>query len=206
MQKNDFRGIQTLHTSFVASIAALLLMAGCAATKVEITGSPLQEPLCEAGKPPTSVLVYWGNQWRADQKEPQLREAAAQRGLQDFLSRAGCLSVVAVNRVAAGQDLPSNDELVRLAARWQPVPERVLLVVVRELGPKLAVGIPVIVEGGTEVLIDVRVLDPKAAKPLATVQTLWRNGGTFVVKGVKTLDQDMSEALNATLMKPRDAQ
>ena len=36
--------------------------------------------------------------------------------------------------------------------------------------------------------------------PLANTRTFWRNGGTFVIKGVKTLDQDMSAALSATLM------
>ena len=58
----------------------------------------------------------------------------------------------------------------------------------------------VVVEGSTEVLVDVRVVDVATAEPLAATQTLWRNGGTFVIKGVKTLDQDMSAALSATLM------
>jgi len=35
---------------------------------------------------------------------------------------------------------------------------------------------------------------------MANVRTHWQNGGTFVVKGVKTLDQDMSAALRTTLM------
>ncbi len=80
-----------------------------------------------------------------------------------------------------------------------------MLVVVRELGPRLIVGVPVIVEGGTEVLIDVRVLDAATSESMATTRTLWRNGGTFVIKGVKTLDQDMSAALKSTLMPDQAA-
>ncbi|MDO8947805.1 MAG: hypothetical protein Q7U88_11715, partial [Desulfocapsaceae bacterium] len=76
----------------------------------------------------------------------------------------------------------------------------VLFVVVRELGPRLVIGIPNIVEGGTEVKIDVRVLATQTSKLLANTQTLWRNGGTFVIKGVSTLDRDMSSALSYVLM------
>jgi hypothetical protein len=31
------------------------------------------------------------------------------------------------------------------------------------------------------------------------VHTHWQNGGKFVIKGVKTLDHDMAEALRAVL-------
>ena len=71
----------------------------------------------------------------------------------------------------------------------------------RELGPRLTIGIPAIVEGGTEVLIDVRLLAPKGSESLANAQMRWRNGGAFVIKGVKTLDRDMSAALEALLMQ-----
>jgi len=196
----------TVRAFLVVFITSASLLMGCASTKVEVGGKPLKEPLCRAGGQPTSVLVYWTTQWRADQKEPELREAAAHRGLEDFFSRTNCLSVVATERLSPGQALPDDEEVVRLAARRGTLPDRIVLVAVRELGPKLTIGIPVIVEGGTEVLIDVRVLDPVPPRALADVQTLWRNGGTFVVKGVKTLDRDMSAALNATLMLSQSVQ
>jgi hypothetical protein len=75
-----------------------------------------------------------------------------------------------------------------------------VLIVVRELGPKLLIGSPVLVEGGTEVVIEVRVLDGHTAESMANVRTHWQNGGALVVKGVGTLDQDMSAALRTTLM------
>ncbi len=189
---------QATRTLVLLVITSLLI--GCASTTVNTTGSPLKEPLCQTGKRPIPTLVYWGTKWRSDQKEPQLREAAALRGIQDFLSRSGCLSVVAIHRLTTEQALASNEELIRSASSSNPKPERVLLVVVRELGPRLLIGIPVMVEGGTEVLIDVRVLDATTSESLATTQTRWRNGGMFVIKGIKTLDQDMSAALAATLM------
>ena len=195
-----FQILQHMRNLVLVLLVATFLLAGCASTTVETTGSPLKEPLCQAGKPSIPTLVYWGTKWRSDQKEPQLRGAAALRGIQDFLSRSGCLSVVAVNRLTTEQMLASNEELIRSASSSNPKPERVLLVVVRELGPRLLIGIPVVVEGGTEVLVDVRVLDAMTSESLATTHTTWRNGGMFVIKGIKTLDQDMSAALAATLM------
>lgn len=183
-----------------AIFCALIFLAGCATTKVEITGSRLKQSLCQINSPAISTEVYWGTQWRSDQKEPLLREAAALRGIQDFLSHTACLSVTGIHRLPANQALNSDDELLRLATTTSPKPERVLFIVVRELGPRLVIGLPGIVEGGTEVIFDVRVMNSLTTESLANVQTSWRNGGTFVIKGVKTLDRDMSAALSATLL------
>ncbi len=184
----------------LATLAVVSLLTACASTKVETSGSLLKEPVCRIGARPLTTVVYWGPQWRADQKEPPLRESVALRGIQDFLSHTSCLAVSGVHRLPSEDVLRSDEELMRMASSLPTKPERVLFIVVRELGPRLTVGIPIIVEGGTEVLIDVRVLDPQSSAPLANSRTFWRNGGTFVIKGVKTLDQDMSAALSATLM------
>lgn len=197
---NRLRIATMMHILTLATLAALSVLAGCASTNIETTGSPLKAPLCQVGASALTTIVYWSPQWRPDQKEPLLREAAALRGIEDFAARTNCLGIAGIHRLPAGNSLPSDEEVIRLAASSSVVPERIILVVVRELGPRLIVGIPVIVEGGTEVLIDVRVLNPKISAPLAKTRTLWRNGGTFVIKGVKTLDQDMSAALSAALM------
>lgn len=77
-----------------------------------------------------------------------------------------------------------------------------LLIVVRELGPKLQIGIPMLVKGGTELILEVRVLDFHTAKSVADVRTHGQNGGAFVIKGAKTLAQDMSAALRTILIGP----
>jgi hypothetical protein len=98
----------------------------------------------------------------------------------------------------------SDAQLLQLAGKYSPHPDRVVSIVVRELGPILEIGLPVIVKGGTDVAIEVRVLDTAAETTIVDAHTHWRNAGAFVVKGVKTLDHDMNEALSATLMS-RDA-
>ena len=186
----------------VASLGAVCVLTGCASayTTIVTTGTALNEPLCQANSPAVSVAIFWATQWRTDQKEPALREAAALRGIQDFLTRSRCVALAGVRHLAAEDAPPPNDELLRLAAAMQPPPERIVLIVVRELGPRLVVGSPVIVEGGTEVVVDVRVLDTRTSRLLADSRTIWRNGGSFVIKGVGTLDQDMSAALTAAFM------
>ncbi len=185
---------------FILLFTTLTLLAGCASTKVVTSGSPIKQPLCSANTPAVTTEVFWRTQWRENQKEPALREAAALRGILDFLSRTSCITVAGIHRLPANQALNSDEEHLRLVSTSTPKPERVLLIVVRELGPRLVIGLPVIVEGGTEVVIDARVLNSQTSESLSNVQTSWRNGGTFVIKGVKTLDQDMSAALSAALL------
>ena len=189
-----------MRTLVSFALITIVFVAGCASTKIETSGALPKEPLCRAGKSVLSTLVYWGPQWRPDQKEPQLREAAALRGIHDFLNRASCIAIIGVHRLSLEKQQPSNNDLFRLASNTATEPEQILFIAVRELGPRLVIGIPAIVEGGTEVLIDVRVLNPQTSESLANTQTLWRNGGKFVIKGVNTLDQDISSALSSVYM------
>lgn len=175
--------------SVLAAALAGLLLAGCASTTVQSSGTALSQPLCRAdGIKPTAAL-YWMPQWRADQKEPQVREALAKRGIERFVAEQPCLDITGAQRLAGKSGgVPDNAELLGRAGGARPAPEVVLLVVLRELGPRLVIGLPVLVEGGTEVAIDVRLLRVSTAEVLLDSRTRWRNGGTFVIKGVGALD------------------
>ncbi|RZS54517.1 hypothetical protein [Sphaerotilus mobilis] len=186
--------------TLVLGLSLATLLTGCAATQVQSTGELLRGPLCQPGSPPVSTVIYWAPQWRVDQKEPVRRELAALRGIQDFAARTDCLAVRGIHRLSATQPLSNDAELQRLPGGGRDAPALLLLVVVRELGPRLEIGLPWVLEGGTEASIEVRVLDTRTSTRLANAQTLWRNGGRWVIKGVGTLDRDMSAALTATLM------
>lgn len=183
----------------------VVALTGCATTRVDISGSSMKEPLCGPDTEKISALVLWGPQWRPDQKEPPRREAAALRGIQDFFEDAGCVAPVDIRRLPGDRyvDVLPDDDLLRAAAA--PARDRVLLIIVHELGPKLLIGIPVIVRGGTEAVIDVHVVDVHTSESLASVRTHWENGGTFVIKGVKSLPEDMTAALRATLVSSAPA-
>jgi hypothetical protein len=183
------------------AVALLLVLPGCASTKVDTTGAKMQQPFCNAGGEKLSALVYWGPQWRPDQKEPERREAAAVRGIESFFSDSACVARFDVRRLPGERmaEVPSDEALLKLAAAASPRPDKALVVVVRELGPILRIGIPSIVEGGTEVVLELRLLDVPTSSAQASVSTHWWNGGTFVVKGVGSLERDMSAALAAAL-------
>jgi len=161
----------------------------------------MQEPVCKPGARKVSALVYWGPQWRPDQKEPERREAAALRGIESFLTNSECLARFDVRRLPGGNtaEVPPDEALLKQASAAAPRADKVLVIVVRELGPILRIGIPSIVEGGTEVVLELRLLDVPTSTAQAKVRTHWSNGGTFVVKGVGSLDRDMSAALAAAL-------
>jgi hypothetical protein len=57
-----------------------------------------------------------------------------------------------------------------------------------------------IVEGGTEVVFELTVINGHTGASLANLQTHWQNGGAMVIKGIASLPQDMSAALRAALL------
>lgn len=181
----------------LAALAGCL--AGCASTKVEGTGAPLAQPLCTSSS--TRVSVMWAPLWRPDQKEPPLREAAAERGMARYVQSLPCAGSVRIHRLQQGEASVSltAEEALALARAKGDEPDKVVLLTVRELGPKLFIGLPTLVEGGTEVVLEARVVQAHPLATLAAPRMHWQKGGPFYIKGVKSLDLDMQTALSLTL-------
>jgi hypothetical protein len=129
------------------------------------------------------VLVVWSTRWRPDQKDVVDREAFAWQGIQQFFIRSSCRT-----EIRSAGAIPADTRGFG----------KVVAITVRELGPILRIGLPVPIEGGTEVVFESKVVDGRSGKTLAELRTHWQNGGPFVVKGVKTLAEDMTAALTAT--------
>lgn len=180
-----------------------LLLSACATTRVDYTGSHPGSQ-CQAWGQHVSALVLWQSDWRPDQKEVPQREALAELGLKHFLEYSGCFAHFQLQRAPARQPLASlaPRELQALAVKARPRPDRVVLLTVKELGPVLRLFTPVLIEGGTEVVLQARVLKTgpaKTATALADFGIHWQNGGPWVIKGVGTLADDMTSALDAAL-------
>lgn len=186
--------------SVIGTLLLVAVLAGCASTKVSVTGPDAKQkrfPLCAKDAPESSIAVVWGTQWRADQKEPLLREEAAQRGLVSYFSALPCGPALSLTRLPtpfAVAGLTAQQAFAKLPGLAKPA-NQVVLISVRELGPKLLIGLPTLVEGGTEVVLDVMVLDAKRGIKLAEFTTHWQHGGPFYIKGVKSLDEDLVSAL-----------
>ena len=190
-------------SSFRFFVFACLSVAasGCATTQVETSGSTgRQQTFCQASGEHLSGLVLWWPQWRPDQKEVPLREAAAQRGLEQFFAESQCFSKVKLLRPGIGglAGGVSDQAALRLAQASPSIADKVVIIKVRELGPvvKLLASLR-LVEGGTEVVLETKMLDVQTGALIVDRKTHWKNGGAFVIKGVQTLDQDMRSALQA---------
>jgi len=192
-----------MPTLFILLIFSVFISSGCASTTIKVTGLIQKKPFCHAGKR-LPTYIYWGPVWRKDQKEPLLREAAALRGINYFVDQNDCISVTKINRFSQGEQQLSAQELLSLSLETTPKSDRILSINVRELGPRLVIGLPVIIEGGTEVLIDIRVIDTRSSTTITDAKVLWRNGGMFVIKGVASLSSDLTSALNSALILNAD--
>lgn len=91
-----------------------------------------------------------------------------------------------------------------MTAKLPSKPRKLALIVVRELGPTLSIGLPYLIRGGTDVVLDVRILDIRTPGTAKQFQARWENGGVFVIKGVRTLSADMKSALDAALLQSAD--
>ena len=181
-------------------LVAGVVLAGCASTTVRVTPSP-QAAVCD---PRGSALVLWAPEWRADQKDVVQREAAAASGLDQFFRRSGCFARAELRRVP---DLASGTIAAEIAdARGGESFDAVVTIAVRELGPvvKLLTS-PALVDGGTEVVLQVSQYVPADALEPRRFTVHWENGGPGVLKGVVSLPRDVEEALGAGLLRGSSA-
>ncbi len=191
-----------LRIFHLVPVALCLLLLGCASTKVTTSGDVPTASLCQSTAENLSALVLWGSKWRPDQKEVSRREAAAQQGLEDYFATSGCFSRVEVHRLPDEKtaQVLSRQELRSLASVANSSPDRLIVVVVRELGPVVKLlASPAILEGGTEVILEVTAVDLRSTSSPVNFRVHWENGGPLAIKGVKTLPEDMSAALRAAM-------
>lgn len=165
----------------LACLGLCLALAGCASTKVDTTGQAVR-PLCRAE---AAALVVWEPKWRPDQKDVADREAAAQRGIERFFAGSRCFARTEIRR--------DDGSVIELTG------DRLVAIRVRELGPVVRLGSPALVEGGTEVVLELKVLDSHSGQTLADLRTHWQSGGPGVIKGVGSLEEDLRAALAAVL-------
>ena len=196
------------HYSRIVAAILLVVLTGCASTKFETTGSAPTQVLCESKDEHVPALVLWGTHWRTDQKDIPLREASAQQGIEEFFAKSGCYSQVQVLRTVEGRPSIelSENEIQKLAVASSIKPSKLLIIVVREFGPTVKLlSSAALIEGGTEVTLDIQAKNLNPQETLADFTVHWKNGGPGVIKGVKNLAEDMRTALQAAL-KPSGGQ
>lgn len=173
-------------------IAVPVLLGACASTTTVTTLPPGQPPVCQL-QSALKASVLWKTRWRPDQKDVAQREAAASQGIADFFADSKCFAATAVARADSVRDeiaVPPGSDLL-------------LLVSVRELGPTVKLlSSAALIEGGTEVVLDIARYLPNGSGPDREFTIRWRDGGPGVIKGVQSLPADLAAALKAGLQAP----
>ncbi len=182
----------------VIIIFSLTLLAGCASLKVDTSGSEIIAPICVNGEPKIETNVLWGTLWRPNQKDPLLRESMAKQGIEKFVSETQCISVPSIQKITIDKQIPSNQALIEQATTHSA--NHLLFILIRELGPTLEIGIPSIIEGHTEVVLEVRIIDLGSHSVINSSKIHWRQGGKFIIKSTKSLPDDMASALHTILI------
>jgi len=172
-----------------------LILGGCASTTAQyLSGS--KGNLCTRLPTPVSVEIYWATDWRGDQKEPAEREKQALDGIRRFANSSECLRVTGIERIESTSVLVQQNIL---RESQLDSAQSIVFINFTELGPTLEIGLPVLVRGHTEVKFDLHVYDMQTKAKIVDSQFLWRNGGTFIVKGVKSLSKNVEAALYRSL-------
>ncbi len=180
------------NTTIFGTSVCCAFLAACASTAVVLTPSP-QAPVCERS---ATALVLWAPEWRADQKDVALREAAAASGLSSFFSGSGCFASTELRRTGHLDTAAIATELAASGARF----DAVVTIRVRELGPVVKFfSSAAFVEGGTEVVLQVSTRPAQSLGRVREFMVHWRNGGLGVIKGVASLPEDMNAALHSGL-------
>jgi hypothetical protein len=187
---------------------ATLALSGCATTQFQSTGQNSQAQLCQGADEKISALILWGPKWRPNQKDVPMREAAAGRGIEHFFTSSGCFATSRIVRKIGDREAIDLDlaEARALVPADVVAPSKLLFIAVRELGPilKLQLYVPP-VEGGTDVVLDIRAASLITGETIADFTAHWQNGGPWVIKGVGTLERDIGSALQEALKPVRSS-
>lgn len=187
---------------FLLGCLVLLLFGSCASTRFSSAAPEPQKSLCGTASQPLSGLIVWRPQWRPDQKEVVEREKAAEQGIQAFFKQSPCFAPVEIRRIQVESQASAHARISELQAwvKTQSLPTRILQIEVLELGPVIQLfASPALLDGGTEVVLEIAELNPNDAQAVNSFRVHWQNGGPWVLKGVASLAEDLEATLTAAL-------
>lgn len=193
-------GARLKYLFFCVIVALIFAGQGCSTVNLRQYNAGPKPEICTASQEPAGLFVLWGTAWRENQKEPQLRREIATRSIQAFFSSLPCRRRVFLLDSWNGQPAPLLSDTQALeAARAQPSPiGEVLIIRVEELGPFIKIYLsPILWEGGTEIILRIRMLKVSTGVMESDVTTHWIRGGPFVLRGVSSLDEDLAAALQS---------
>lgn len=176
----------------------LLSAAGCASAPPGAEAIPAQAPLCASGVSLGKVVIAPLTRWRADQKEPEVREAIALKAIEAVAPAIACASSVKVLGIAA--DARSAQALATAKAGGA---NTALLIRIDELGPIAILSFPALWSTWSDVKFTLDAVDVQSGTTLRSVPHRRQKGGAFEARGLDPLQAEMEAALKDVILGER---
>jgi hypothetical protein len=156
-----------------------------------VSGVP---PLCKANSDLGFVVVAPLTHWRADQKEPKVREAIAEAAIKSSFAELSCARSMEIRSIAVDQTLPQAFDQARHANATTLV-----VVTIRELGPIVNLSFPVLWSGWSDVAFDFKAIDLESGRSVLELSRHRQVGGAFNLRGLGPLQAEFEAALKPLL-------
>jgi hypothetical protein len=185
-------------------LCVLLLTSGCSTIRISTHAAGVKPPICSDQTAHQRVLVLWGCAWRENQKEVPLREGIAARAITRFFNSSPCYESATIAESLSGRDalVLTDGEISQAARSLSGTIQKVVVLRIEELGPIIRLYLsPILWEGGTEIVLRVRILDIETALLESELAIHWTKGGPFVLRGTSALEDDLVAALTSAFQR-----
>lgn len=179
----------------LAAACGLLAVSACASAPPPVEMPAAQAALCAPGVSLGAVVVAPLTRWRADQKEPELREAIAMKAIEAVLPAMPCAASVAVLPI-----LPDAQSVARLSEARRTGATTAILVHIEELGPIAIVSFPTLWSTWSDVKFTLDAVDVASGEVLRSIPHRRQQGGAYEVRGLDPLQAEMEQALKDVIV------
>jgi hypothetical protein len=185
-----------MKTHSFAAIIALLAASACASSSPPpLTIPATQTAVCAPGESLGKVTVAPLTRWRADQKEPEVREAIAMKAINTAFAGTPCAAGATVLPIAT-----DDTSVARLAQARMEGANTAILVRIDELGPIAVVSFPALWSTWSDVQFTLDVVDVATGNVVRSIPHRRQKGGAFEMRGLEPLQAEMEIALRDVLL------
>jgi hypothetical protein len=189
-------GTPKMRVHSFAPVCAILVLSACASSSPPVVDVPTaQAAVCAPGVSLGKVVVAPLTRWRADQKEPEVREAIAMKAIESAFLNSPCAAGVRVLPIA-----PDDLSGARLAQARTEGATTAILVRIDELGPIAVLSFPVLWSTWSDVQFTLDVVDAATGEVLRTIPHRRQKGGAFEMRGLEPLQAEMELALRDVIL------
>jgi hypothetical protein len=180
----------------LAFISVLLAASACASSSPPpLTIPATQTAVCAPSVSLGKVTVAPLTRWRADQKEPEVREAIAMKAINTAFAGTPCAAGATVLPIAT-----DDTSVARLAQARMEGANTAILVRIDELGPIAVVSFPALWSTWSDVQFTLDVVDVATGNVVRSIPHRRQKGGAFEMRGLEPLQAEMEIALRDVLL------